>query len=293
MASTVRRSVEEKISAGEYYDAQQMVKTVIRRLCAKKQQTDAAELCVDMAQRFSDAQQHDLALDLGNDLVAMLEDIEAPPSNENLQRIEVILRGIPAKASELQKYRVLNRALKWSAGSSKHGHPRLHRLAADSYLAEQNFGSCQGHLVYCGDGPALADMIKAWRKQGYPNEKDLFALRALLILLSLNDAITARTFWDEIAGEVIAKQSQPTSTPSRALDQPEPALQCGAFTLAAVEAKSLDFFRAVRGKYALVFRRDASFEKYLDEVESSVFGVRKQQTGFAAMFNMLLGNAAD
>merc|ERR1712151_1197871 len=70
---------------------------------------------------------------------------------------------------------------------------------------------------------------------------------------------------------------------------PAPAEQCGGFLLAAVEAMNLDFFRVVRAKYTLVARRDATFDKYLDEIEARAFGERRQRGGLGAIFDALLG----
>jgi len=285
MSTSVRRAINAKIEAGDYYDAQQMVKTAFRRLGSKGQLAAALDFCVHSAGEMSNAGEHDLAADLGNDLVDSLVSAKEKPSSENLALIEKVMTKIPAHAAMVSKYRLLNSALKWSAGESSQGHPQLHRLAAESYLAEEEFGKSQNHLVYCGDGPALAALVRRWRQRGYPNEQDLFSLRVLLMLLALNDTMTARTFWNEMAGDVFSSGTLPQET-----ELPEPVVQCGSFLLVAAEARSIDFFRAVRGKYALVLRRDSTFEKYLDEIESRLFGVQKQQGGLGAIFDMLMGS---
>jgi len=300
----------EKIARGEYYDAQQMVKMVYRRLCAKGQTTEAAELCAGSAKRFSGVGEHDLAADLGKDLVATFEDSNAEPCEENLGQIEAIVECIPPNVAAAPKYALLQQALKWSSSASaSKGHPRLHRLAAKAYWAEHQYGKCQAHFVYCGDGTGLANMVREWRQRGYPNEEDLFALRTLLILLSLNDVATAREFWNAVATVTMPEaggSASSTATKSTAPDElraptpaetpgatavqetPEPTVQCGCFLLAAVEARNIVFFRMVRMKYALVTRRDSSFDKYLDEIEANVFGATTQQNGLGALFEVLL-----
>lgn len=371
-----RRSIEEKIASGQYYDALQVVKTLHRRLSVKGKKSEAAQLCVENARRFNDTKQYELAVDLGKDLVSSLEASQASPSDENISQIEAVLVGIPPGAARIQKYALLNQALKWSTTCCSGGHPGLHRVGAMAYWAEKEFGKCQGHLVYCGDGPCLAQMVSEWREQGYPNERDLFALRTLLILLSLNDLTTARTFWESITesrpsfgSEAVPTSASTTSAPAssarevaaapdstsqleqshvgsddvpeaspdsvssaeaEALHQinllrtelreeliaamataeadqcmildpettpasqpvpsaPVPVVACGTFLLAAAEANNLEFFRMVRGKYALVIRRDQSFDKYLNEIESHVFGAQAQRSGLGAMFEALMG----
>merc|ERR1719420_1807403 len=73
---------------------------------------------------------------------------------------------------------------------------------------------------------------------------------------------------------------------------PEPPVQFGSFLLCAAEAQSLEFFREVKGKYALVTRRDPSFQKFLDEIEAKVFGIQAQKSGIGAIFDMLLGGGS-
>lgn len=295
------RAIEEKIGAGDYYDAQQMVKMLYRRQCAKGQLAAAIELAVDCAGRFCAVGQYELAADLGKDLVVSLEDHEEPPSDEHLRRIEAVLAGIPPTASggaaAVAKHALIQRALRWSTSTVERGHPRLHRAAADAYRSEGELGRCQAHLVFCGDGPALAELVREWRRCGYPNEADLFGLRALLILLSLDDVDSARSFWDALVGRAVAPRGDTdedatagaTVADTSVPEPPEPPIQCGSFLLAACEARSLDFFRAVRAKYALVIRRDGTLDKYLDEVEGQVFGAQVQKGGLGAMLEALMG----
>merc|ERR1711924_207917 len=138
--------------------------------------------------------------------------------------------------------------------------------------------------------------VGEWRKRGYPNERDLFSLRLLLILLSLNDLVTARAFWDAVnAGLQLPAPGAPSVSDQAPI--PELPVQCGTLLLCAAEqksvaaAKSLEFFRMVRAKYHLVIRRDPSFEKFLDEIEGKIFGAQVQRQGIGALFEMLLGGA--
>lgn len=277
-------AIERKIAAGEFYDAQQMVKSVYRRLCAKGLHDDATRLCVETAQRLCSVQQYDLAVDLGKDLVSMFKDESLPASDENVGCVESVLEGVPPYAASQPKFSLLKGALAWtkSSSSTPYGSPKLHKFAAKAYQSEKEYGHSQAHLVYCKDGPGLCSLVKEWREEGYPGELDLFSLRTLLILLVMNDLTTARSFWDSFEYSV-----EPA---------PEPPVQCGIFLLAACEGKLLDFFRAVRAKYTLVFRRDPTFDSLLDSIEQEVFGMKQQATGIGALLESILnmgGNMGD
>jgi len=288
--ANARKAIEQKITTGDFYDAQQMVKTVYCRQVAKGQFDSAAELCLTSARQFSEAEQHELAADLGKDLVATLTLREEPVSDAMIARIEAIVKSIPASEATVMKYALLHKALHWSKQEYVRGHPRLHRLAAECHRADGNFGRCQGHFVFCEDGPAFAALVKEWRTHGYPNEADIFGLRSLLMLLTLSDMNTARSFWEALVGADVAPSGLATADQEReSPPAPEPPVAAGSFVLAAAEAKDLAFFKAVRAKYFLVFRRDPTFEKYLDEIESKVFGIKVQKAGIGALFDALMG----
>jgi len=222
---------------------------------------------------------YELAADLGKDIVVALELSGASPSDENLGWLETVLTSIPAGAADTPKYALLHRALKWSTIAAPKGHPRLHMLAAKSYWTARKYGKCQAHFVYCQDGPGLAAMVREWREFGYPHERDLFSLRTLFILLSLNEVLTARSFWNSMINQQLQTQ--------------EPTIQCGAVLLAAAEAKNLQFFRMARGGYAQIVRRDATYDKYLDEIEACVFGAKVKRVGLGAVLEALLGGDTD
>lgn len=270
-------AIERKIADGDFYDAQQMVKSVHRRLCSKGNFHDATRLCVETAQRLCRSEQYDLAIDLGKDLVAMFRDEDLPISDENIGCVESVLEGVPPYAASAPKFSLLKGALAWtkSSSSTPMGSPQLHRVAAKAYWLEKEYGNSQAHLVYCADGPGLCSLVKEWREQGLPAEHDLFALRALLILLVLNDLITARSFWNSFEYNMESP--------------PEPVVQCGTFLLAACECHRLDMFRDVRSKYTLVIRRDPALDSMLDSIELEVFGVKRQATGISALLESLLG----
>jgi hypothetical protein len=289
-----------------------MVKSAHQRLLAKGKDAEAVSLCVNAAQRLCQDGEFELAADLGKTLISHYEEQETCVSQSNLQSLESILEPMPPGSP---KYSLLQSALTWSASAASsspettkqprlsNGHPRLHELAAKTYWQGKEYGKSQAHYVYCGDGPGLAQMVLDWRKRGYPNEQGLFALRTLLILLYLNDLTTARSFWtainstcgDRESGDSLAQPppslygiSLAGSSSGEEVEHPDVVVQCGTFFLAAAEARNLEFFRTVRVKYFVTFRRDASLCKLLDEIEILVFGVTAQRGGLNAIFDALL-----
>eukprot|EP00811_Abedinium_folium_P008762 NODE_18099_length_910_cov_6.893997.p1 GENE.NODE_18099_length_910_cov_6.893997~~NODE_18099_length_910_cov_6.893997.p1 ORF type:complete len:171 (+),score=54.99 NODE_18099_length_910_cov_6.893997:333-845(+) len=128
----------------------------------------------------------------------------------------------------------------------------------------------------------LEDARAQFVAEGSCEEEELFALRALLILMSLDDVATARDYWNKIA----APQDAATVAA---------ALQCGSLLLAAAELRSLELWRCARTASAHVLRRDDSFERYLEEIEARIFGAAAPCTGLGALFKAFFsgGDAGD
>eukprot|EP00920_Eleutheroschizon_duboscqi_P009226 GHVT01021089.1.p1 GENE.GHVT01021089.1~~GHVT01021089.1.p1 ORF type:complete len:228 (+),score=31.70 GHVT01021089.1:487-1170(+) len=196
-------AIERSLSTGDYYDAHQMVKTVFSRLRTRGKTEDAGLVLEDYSFRFIDLQCPELAVDLGCMLVKLYDDCNFACTDERIDAIENLLERCPSNCTP-ERYRLLNKAIKWAATAEDqsthdqrrlaHAAPvtsdsttlagvnastaattaatstggsgrsrasvRLHRIAAHIYERDGNFGNAQGHLVFCGDGKALANLVR-------------------------------------------------------------------------------------------------------------------------------------
>eukprot|EP00920_Eleutheroschizon_duboscqi_P009232 GHVT01021095.1.p1 GENE.GHVT01021095.1~~GHVT01021095.1.p1 ORF type:complete len:242 (+),score=31.67 GHVT01021095.1:924-1649(+) len=173
------------------------------RLRTRGKTEDAGLVLEDYSFRFIDLQCPELAVDLGCMLVKLYDDCNFACTDERIDAIENLLERCPSNCTP-ERYRLLNKAIKWAATAEDqsthdqrrlaHAAPvtsdsttlagvnastaattaatstggsgrsrasvRLHRIAAHIYERDGNFGNAQGHLVFCGDGKALANLVR-------------------------------------------------------------------------------------------------------------------------------------
>ncbi|CBZ55714.1 conserved hypothetical protein [Neospora caninum Liverpool] len=282
----VRASVDRKIDSGDLYDAHQLVRTLFFRFMAKRESTQAVELCRVYGLRFAGLDQEALAVDLGMNMLTALEasrqaEDGAPPSDEQLGQVIELFNACAAAGGKkgVDKYKLINRALKWSRSpQSPFGHVRLHRAAAEAYWKEQRYGLCQGHLIYCRDPEALSQMVKEWQAAGYLSERPFFWLRLILILLCLRDTETAEKV---LGGSGENWDSSEVPAP----------LQLAYLLVCACKYKSGKLFDLLKQKYHLVLRRDETFAKYMDEIEKRTIGrIQRPSVGLASLFSSLMAS---
>ncbi|KFH05118.1 putative edge expressed protein [Toxoplasma gondii VAND] len=286
----VQASVDRKIDNGDLYDAHQLVRTLFFRFMAKRETLQAVELCRLYGLRFAGLDQEALAVDLGMNMLTALEasgteEEETAPSEPQLDQIIELFNACAAAGDKkgVDKYKFINRALKWSrTPQAPFGHVRLHRAAADAYWKERRYGLCQGHLIYCRDPEALSQMLKEWQATGYLSERPFFWLRLVLVLLCLRDTETAEKLLDS-SGENWTS-----------FEVPAP-LQLAYLLVCACKYKSGKLFDLLKQKYHLVLRRDPTFAKYMDEIEKRAIGrIQRPSTGLASLFSSLMaGLTAD
>eukprot|EP00920_Eleutheroschizon_duboscqi_P009228 GHVT01021091.1.p1 GENE.GHVT01021091.1~~GHVT01021091.1.p1 ORF type:complete len:350 (+),score=43.62 GHVT01021091.1:293-1342(+) len=309
-------AIERSLSTGDYYDAHQMVKTVFSRLRTRGKTEDAGLVLEDYSFRFIDLQCPELAVDLGCMLVKLYDDCNFACTDERIDAIENLLERCPSNCTP-ERYRLLNKAIKWAATAEDqsthdqrrlaHAAPvtsdsttlagvnastaattaatstggsgrsrasvRLHRIAAHIYERDGNFGNAQGHLVFCGDGKALANLLLSWEPKGYPSEQGLFVVRTVLMVLSLEDVDTAAELLKHLQVDFDDAEL------------PAP-LQFAYLLVECCLACNWCMYNAVSNKYRLVIRRDPSFAKYIAEIELKIFK-KKPTTQTGGIFNLI------
>eukprot|EP00916_Digyalum_oweni_P006923 GHVL01011819.1.p1 GENE.GHVL01011819.1~~GHVL01011819.1.p1 ORF type:complete len:275 (-),score=66.74 GHVL01011819.1:43-867(-) len=270
MTSRLLASIDKKIDEKSYYDALLMIKTVSDR--ESKNIENCQSILIKYAKIFSEKKIYSNVVDIGERLVSIWKKLNISVSDDLVIIISDLISLIPPDCA-CEKYDLLHNVLSWSKSEWPSGHVVLHRTAADSLLAEKDYGGCQVHLVYCSDGEGLADMIKIWQEEGYPSEKHLYALRAVLMLLCIPDIETAETFLKQMNDEKI----------------PPPPIQLSYFLIEAQKDNNYDLFLFLKKKYFLIIRRDPEFEKYLEYLSQNIYGAAPvKQQGLMSMLDSLM-----
>jgi len=218
--------------------------------------------------------QSDSATDLGQQLLAIYEDVsfEGPP--ETLEKLQKICSSYPEDAVVAQTT-LVKAAIKWSAqhGEHIHGHPSLHNIAASSFMRHEMFEKAQPHFLR-GDTPeSFAEMLVKWSAMGYRSERDLFLARAVLGYLALKNLQDANLVYERVMETVT---------------DPTPLDNFLRFLLLVLERDAIPLFQELRRRYAPTLDRDPTLHMFLDAIGNVFYSIQTQQGGLAGMMGEMM-----
>lgn len=164
-------AVREKLEAGQPYEAMQFTQSFLARKADKISADQAMDLVCSTLQLLLQRAEHACGADLVAWSVGRYQ-----LTAEHVQRVLDIARSGDSQANvsiclALQKtnFPELSRSI----------HARL----GSAYAELQDFSAANRWLLKSGDVAAYADMIVAWAAHGYPSEKYMFGVRAVLHLM--------------------------------------------------------------------------------------------------------------
>lgn len=296
--------LERKVEAGEFYEAQQMYKTLSARYAAAQKYDEALAIlqsgaCLQLKQG---------EVTCGSELAVLFVETlvkgKIPFSEDKLDCIRKIYQNFPMlsvpqhvegddddmrRLSEtlmVAKTRVeccssfLKAALKWSAesGANRNGHPELHSMFAEyiySESPETDMPRVSVHFVRGNNPEKFASVLVNFMTKCYPGEDDLAIARAVLLYLSQGNLKDANFLMDELSKQLESKH----------LELPQTELtQFVWFLLQTLERDALPLFRILRQKYKSSTDREAIFEELLDEIAEKFYGVRRRGGGLQGIF---------
>ncbi|XP_078435680.1 golgi-to-ER traffic-like protein isoform X1 [Wolffia australiana] len=298
--------LEKTANAGNFYEAQQMYKSIAARYAAAERYGE----CLDILQSGASVQlkngQVTCGAELGLLLVENLTKGKFPVNDENLDRIRKIYKDFPRipvpqnfgenddveKLSETigaAKARVescssfLKAALKWSAdnGGQKGGSPELHLMLAEytcSESPELDMAKVSLHLIRGNSPERFASTLVNFMDKCYPGEDDLAIARAVLLYLSRGNLRDANKLMDELRKQLRQRQ----------LDFPRSDLmQFIVYLLQTLERDAVPLFRMLRQKYKSSIDRESSFDGFLDDIGEVFYGIKRRGGGLQGMFGDL------
>ncbi|CAM9224647.1 unnamed protein product [Chrysoparadoxa australica] len=225
-AESISSRLKSRIEDGDYYEAAQLYKSSAARLNAQGKAQQSMELVTEGAVAMAKKEKLNAATELGLLLVESLEKEDQVITEESGHLLVSIAEAYPHACVEQVSF--LKAAVRWSGPSLLPSMLRLRLLLArgllatnEPGLAARQFGASvalEGKVASSNgdDGTAnksstdvsanetgdfineYADMIKAWSKQGYGSERDLFLCRAVLHLLALKSPGPAAALWAKV-----------------------------------------------------------------------------------------------
>ncbi|XP_011628931.1 Golgi to ER traffic protein 4 homolog isoform X1 [Amborella trichopoda] len=315
ITSKTLEKLEKSVQAGNYYEAQQLYKTIYARYVASQKYAEALDLlqsgaCIQLAHG-----QVTCGAELAVLFVEVLVRGKCPYNEGTLDRVRKIYQEFPqlsvpqhlgddddmqklSEALAAAKTRVegcssfLKEAIKWSAefGAPSKGSPELHDMLAEyiySQSPELDITKVSMHFVRGRHPEIFASTLVNFMGKCYPGEDDLAIVRSVLMYLSLGNLRDANLLIDELRKQLASKQ----------LDFPLTDLtQFVIYLLQTLERDALPLFRILRQNYRTSISRDPSFEELLDDIAERFYGVRRRSGGLHGMlgdfFKMMGGEVA-
>jgi len=284
----VLQKVQLLIEEGNFYEAQQLTKTIYFRHYSRKNIAEAKQVLLSGAITMLNSKQINCASELGKLLLNIYLKDQLKVDKENLEPIITIANLYPSGNKE--KISFLKLALKWASTEEEMNlQKQLYALLGRSFAEMEDFPNAQSCYIR-GDNPEeFAKVLLTWLRKGYPGEYDLFLARAVLLYLStanLRDANEVFTF---------VTQSLKINTP---------LVNFIRFLLLTLERDAHPLFEILKQKYAPSLSRDPTLLQYLDHIAEVFFRIRPQNQrkgpggpGFGNFFsdflkNMLSGDPA-
>ncbi|CAA6654704.1 unnamed protein product [Spirodela intermedia] len=306
--STISK-LEKTASSGNFYEAQQMYKSVAARYGAAQRYSES----LDILQSGASIQLKNGQIICGAELAVLLVETlvkgKFPVNEETLDRIRKIYKDFPqisvpqdlgddddmerlSEALVSAKARVescssfLKAALKWSAenGMHKRGSPELHSMLAEyifSQSPELDMAKVSLHFIRGNNPEKFASALVNFMGKCYPGEDDLAIARAVLMYLSQGNLRDANKLMDELRKQLQYRQLDFLHSD---------LMQFIVYLLQTLERDALPLFRILREKYKSSIDRESSFDELLDEIGERFYGVRRMgglQGMFGDIFKMM------
>lgn len=295
--------LEKCVRAGNYYEAQQMYKTVHARYMASKKYVEAMELLQSGSSLQLRHGQVTCGVELGVLLIETFAKAQIKFDNFALDRIQCVINEFPrvsskelntcgeedcktASAACLEaRKRVegfstfVKTAIKWcidSGGPSK-GPPELHDALAEyiwTQSPDKDLGKVSLYFVRGSHPESYAAALVDCLKQ-YDEEADLVVARAVLLYLSLGNLRDANRLVHELK-HGLKDQAFPNTLLMRFIK----------YLLLTLERDALPLFRMLRQTYGPCIERDSFLNECLDAIAERFYGVRRESVG--GMFGDLI-----
>ncbi|WOK95841.1 Golgi to ER traffic protein [Canna indica] len=303
--------LETKVDDGNFYEAQQMYKSLSARYAAAEKYSEA----LDILQSGALVQLKHGQVTCGAELAVLFVDIlvkgKYSYNKETLDRLRNIYENFPkipvpqhlrdaddddiqklSEALTAAKVRVetcssfLRAAIKWSLefGAPRSGSPQLHDMLAEYMYSESpdlDMTKVSSHFVRGNDTEKFASVLVNFMGKCYPGEDDMAITRAVLMYLSQGNLRDANNLMEELRKQLEWKQ----------LDFPNSDLiQFIQFLLRTLERDAFPLFKILRQKYKSSIDREPLFDELLDEIAEKFYGVRRRsplQGIFGDLFKMM------
>ncbi|RFU26881.1 hypothetical protein B7463_g9441, partial [Scytalidium lignicola] len=279
--------LQEKISEGQYYEAQQQTRVVAARYTKQQSWEPAIDILFNVAQSLLAAGQGGSGGDLGILLIDTYKDAELKPDSSNKGKLLTLLRLFDSEEPTRKKF--ISEMIVWSSkcGDYPAGEPDLHHVAGSLYAEEHDAYEAERHLILgTKDSPdILVKMEYEWYSKDDSHTAPIYAARAIfpyLITGNVRDANRSlQLFTSKLIEDNKSLSVQDISSGSLHVKiYPSlPLLNFLGLLLLACQKGTADLFRQLRSKYGDHIKEAGNWDEALVTIGEMYFGIQRPRQG--------------
>ncbi|KAI8630154.1 DUF410-domain-containing protein [Xylariaceae sp. FL1651] len=292
--------LQQRISEGQFYEAQQQTRVVAARYTKAANWTAAIDIIYNVAQSLLKAGEGGSGGDLCVLLVDTYKQAELKPDSANKGKLLTCLRLFDSEEPTRKKY--IGEIVAWSSrfGEYPAGDPEVHHVAGSLYAEEHEAYDAERHLVLGTKDSAevLARMEYEWFKEDEAHTAALYAGRAVLpylITANVRAANTSYRIFTSALNEERQAQLGVQDVSSNSADMrvyPSiPLLNFLGLLLLAIQRGSTDLYRQLTAKYASHLKDLEMWNEALEMIAEMYFNITKprQSNPLMDMMNGFFG----
>ncbi|PHH65003.1 hypothetical protein CDD81_3640 [Ophiocordyceps australis] len=275
--------LQDKIAAGDYYEAQQQTRVAASRHIKTRNWAAAIDILSSVAQSLLRAGQGGSGGDLCIMLVDVYRQAELKADAEAKGRLLTCLRLFDSDEPTRRKF--INEMMSWSAkfGEYPAGDAELHHVAGSLYAQEHEPYEAERHLLLGTKDSAevLAKMEYAWYKENEAHTAPQFAARAVLPHLLTGNLRAANTcyrlFTSALSNDNAGLNVQDVASAhcDMRVFPSLPLLNFIGLLLLSIERPVPDMFKKLVAKYAVEIEEAERWTEALEMIAEMYFGIQK------------------
>ncbi|CAJ2508008.1 Uu.00g091940.m01.CDS01 [Anthostomella pinea] len=276
--------LQQRISEGQFYEAQQQTRVVAARYTKASNWTAAIDIIYNVAQSLLKAGEGGSGGDLCVLLVDVYNQAELKPDSATKGKLLTCLRLFPSEEPTRKKY--ITAMIAWSSkfGEYPAGDPEFHHVAGSLYAQEHDPFDAEKHLILgTKDSPeVLASMEYKWFTEDEAHTAPLYASRAVLPYLLAGNVRAANTFYRLFTSALnqdkqgqLNLQDVSSNTADMRVYPSIPLLNFLGLLLLAVQRGTADLYRQLKAKYAGHLKELEIWNEPLEMIAEMYFGISR------------------
>lgn len=278
--------IDSKIAAAEYYEANQISRTLQFRCLNQKQYKYAILVTYYGGMQLLKNKQYKSGLDLSKlllDLVQKYPDVCSDLKYEFLKELISLMDHSDEETNEF-----IARCIKYTSNdTNQNGDPKFHQILTDIYLSIGNDHLANVHMIQSKDGHFSCDtLLKLIHKYGDSNDFDLIICQALLQSCCIKDNLL-------IADKMFVEFTNKHPSINGKYPFNQPLLNFCHFFIITLREKNHKLFKTIVQLYTPSLSRDKFLMEYIKRIEDIYFpGPVSSSSNFFSMIGDLIRNSS-